>query len=584
MMSVNVFIKENVKQIAKKEKNVLVAPDIPKRKLNNAIKAFKCEDFYESILAIFDDSLLNNAKGGIVFTGEKFIHSSSGTFYYSDIESVEHIENITINDKGKEIKEEYIQIKTKNGVVHNIKNDLIYANKKNLAAFLNKIISEFQDFREENQFTTISEMSEELKKAYLKIIVNMTYTDDERIDEKELAEILLLMTRLELSNESRFKIRVYITEISFENMLSVEELILTIRENSESSHFKSLMISLVKDLINVYFSTEEPNKIKSYIEKIKTVKALDDNGKEKPIDIEKARAIMKEIDFEFLEKNKMLFNLSDEEIFLAYSAIANDYSLIHDDLDDAAIKKNAKELAAKAVAAGMPLAAVYISGSVVGMSAAGITSGSAALGMGMGMTGGLVVVGLIGIVTYKGLKRLTGANELNKFKIRELMLQDIIKHNQKTISLIIDDMNFIVQKLNEVVLNHVKQEEKIKKLVSMMAQYQGAVKAVDKKHSSYQNLVNRLHCPKELDVAKLKSLTSEPTKKSLYDFIIKNYEEKSIEVNGKEKLSTMLKEEVDTEVLDEMGNLFKSLGYFDMGNIISRKASEGLSKVKGIFG
>ena len=170
-MSVNVYIKENVKKIAEKEKNVLVTPDIPENKLNNAVKAFKCEDFYESILAIYDDSMFNNAKCGLVFTGERVIHNSYGTFVYADIESVEHIVNITVNDKGKENTDEFIVIKTKDGKEHKIKDDLTFANKKNLAEFLNTIITDFKDFKEENQLTTISEMSEEFKKAYLKIIV-----------------------------------------------------------------------------------------------------------------------------------------------------------------------------------------------------------------------------------------------------------------------------------------------------------------------------------------------------------------------------------------------------------------------------
>lgn len=586
-MSVNVYIKENVKKIAEKEKNVLVAPSIPDDKLNNAVKAFKCEDFIESILAIYDDSMFNNAKNGLVFTGERVIHNSYGTFVYSDVESVEHIVNVTVNDKGKENTDEFIVIKTKDGKEHKIKQDLKYANKKNLAEFLNTIITDFTDFKEENQLTTISEMSEDLKIAYLKIIVNMTYIDDEQIDEKELSEILLLMTRLELSQDSRFKVRSYISEIS-KDIKSIEELIIEAKENSESSNFKSLMISLVKDLINTYFSTQNLYEIKIITEKIKSIKVLDKKGKKVPIDIEKARTIMQEIDFVFLVENKSLFNLDDEEIFLAYATIANDYSLVYDDLDDNAIKENAKELAAKAAAAGTPLAAVYISGSVVGMSAAGITSGLATLGMGLGMTGGLVVVGLVGIAAYKGLKHLTGANELDKHKTRVLMLQEVIKQTQKTISLIIGDINFIIQKLNDVTLEHAKQDEKIKKLITMVAQYQGAVKAVDKKNNSYQNSVNKLHCPKELDVARLKSLTSEPTKKPLFDFIIENYEEKSIEVDGKEKNYTILTENIDTEILDKMGEVFKSLGYFDMGNIVGSKVSSvgniiG-SKTKGLFG
>lgn len=544
MKNINLFIKENIDSIGSYV-YIIDHPDEkkrpPEKKLNNAIKAFRCEDSYRNILAIQDGTIFGSSKEGFVFTGEKMIHHEHGEFKYKDIKLVEYVENKTLDEKGKEKKEEYVLIKKNERI---IKFQYIYGiNLKKFSEFLNKIINEFEDYKEEDQLKTISEMPEKLKEAYLKIIIIMTFVNDGEIDEKELAEILLLMTRLELTKESRFDIRSYITEISFESLIQIEKLILIIKENSESSHLQSLMISLAKDLINVYFSTN------SSINR----------------------------DFKFLKENQKLFNLSDKEIDLAFSAVENDYKMFKEDLNDNEIRKNAQELATKAAAAGAPLAAVYISGSVVGMSAAGITSGLATLGMGMGMTGGLVVVGLIGIITYKGLKHLTGANELDKYKTRELMLHEVIKQTQKTISLIIDDINFVVQKLNDVTLNHAEQGEKIKKLVQMMAKYQNAIKTVDNKTNHYQNSANRLQSPKELDVARLASLTDEPTKKPLFNFIVENYEEKSIQVDSKEKKIFILKDNVDTEILDKMGKIFKSLEYFDMGNIVK-------GKFKGLLG
>ena len=390
-------------------------------------------------------------------------------------------------------------------------------------------------------------MSDQLKIAYLKVLVNMTFIDDQKIDEKELAELFLLMTRLELNRDSRFEVRAYITEISTDTIESIETLLTVIKNNAEISHHESLMVSLVKDLINVYFST------KAKISR----------------------------DFPFLDKYKNLFGLSETQINLAYDTVENDHKLLKDDLDDNAIQKNAKELAAKAAAAGMPLAAVYISGSVIGMSAAGITSGLATLGMGLGMTGGLAAIGMIGVLSYKGVKHLTGANELDKYKTRELMLHNVIKQTQKTVSMIIDDVNFIVQKLNETIMNHAEQTEKIKKLTYMIAQFQGALKNVDDKSNTYQNLTNRLQNPKELDHQRFTSLTSEPTKKPLYDFIIQNYELKVIQVDNKEVEKFILKETIATETLDKMSEIFKALGYFDVDSILKSKAAGAL---KGIFG
>lgn len=542
MSNINTFIKENVKSIGN---GVHITPEIPEKKLNNAIKAFNCEGFYESILAIQDGTVFGSSKEGFVFTGEKMIHHKHGEFIYSDIDSVEHIENITVDDKGKEKKDEHILISKNN---KKYKLEYLYdINNKELVKFLNSIITEFEEYKEEDQLKTISAMPNELKVAYLKIIVNMTFIDDKEIDEKELAELFLLITRLELDKDSRFKIRAYITEISNENIQSIDGLIETIKSNSEVSHYQSLMISLVKDMINVYFSTKD---------------TMNRN-------------------FEFLDNHKDLFDISKAEIDLAYDTVENDYKLLKENLDDNAIQKNAKELASKAAAAGAPLAAVYISGSVIGMSAAGITSGLATLGMGMGMTGGLAVIGVIGVLSYKGVKRLTGANELDKYKTRELMLQDVIKQTQKTVSLIIDDVNYIVQKLNETILNHSDQKEKIKKLTHMIAQFQGALKSVDNKSNTYQNSANRLQNPRILDNDRLKSLTSEPTKKPLYNFILVNYETKINRIDDETIEELTLKEDIETEVLDKMADIFKDLGYFDMDNILKSKTS---GMLKGVFG
>jgi len=542
MNNINIFIKENVESIGN---GVYVTPEIPEKKLNNAIKAFHCEAFYESILAIQDGTIFGSSKEGFVFTGEKMIHHKHGEFIYSDIDSVEYIENIIVDDEGKEKKDVYILI-SKNQKKYKF-TSLYDINMKRLAKFLNSIITEFEDYKEEDQLKEMADMPDELKIAYLKIIINMTFIDDEEIDEKELAELFLLMSRLELSNESRFTVRSYITDISKDSIEPIEVLLKVIKNYSENSHHQSLMISLAKDLINIYFSTKD------------TVNR----------------------DFKFLDEHQALFGLSDLEVDLAYDTVENDYKLLKEDLDDDAITKNAKELASKAAAAGAPLAAVYISGSVVGMSAAGITSGLATLGMGMGMTGGLAMIGIIGVLSYKGVKHLTGANELDKYKTRELMLHEVIKQTQKTISLIIDDVNYIVQKLNDTILNHADQTEKIKKLTYMMAQFQGALKSVDSKSDIYQNSANRLQCPKVLDHDRFKELTSDPTKKRLYDFVIDNYELKLLKSNGESSKKFILKKGVPTEILDKMSEIFKALGYFDMDNILKSKVT---GKLKGFFG
>ncbi|NTV62568.1 MAG: hypothetical protein HGA65_03395 [Oscillochloris sp.] len=62
--------------------------------------------------------------------------------------------------------------------------------------------------------------------------------------------------------------------------------------------------------------------------------------------------------------------------------------------------------AAGLAAVGVPIAAVYASGSVIGLSAAGITSGLAALGLGLGMVPGIGVAVLLGTGVFLGVRAL----------------------------------------------------------------------------------------------------------------------------------------------------------------------------------
>lgn len=548
-LNINVFIKENIESIGNRiyivgyhDQNY----NLNEKKLNNAAIAFNCEDNYQSIIAVYDNSILSNAKSGLLFTGKKMVHSEYGDFEYNKIQFVEYIYNVTVDDKGKEHSEEYVLI-IKDDTEYKFKN-LLGMNYEEFAKFLNRIIKEFDSFEEEEQLKALEEMSEDIKIAYLKIIINMTFVDDQKIDEKELVEILLLQSRITSDKETRFNIKYYISDISLENIESVESLVNTLKTKVQSSHIKSVMFSLIKDLINVYYSCNE----------------------------NRSR------EFEFLNEYRDIFGVTEEDINLAFTAVETDHKMLDEDLDDTQIEKIMKEMLYKAGAAGVPLAAIYISGSVVGMSAAGITSGLATLGLGLGMTGGLVVVGLISIATYKGLKHLTGANELDKYKTRELMLQEVIKQTQKTISILInEDINYFIQRLNNLSLEHSIDKEKIQKLSNMFAQYQGTMKELDNKNSNYQNKANRLTCPRILDISRLESMTREPTKKPLFDFIVSNYEKKKVKRDGVESIEYVLKPKVETSVLEKMGKVFEVLGYFDMSNIVKDKAN---NIIGGLFG
>ena len=550
-MSVSAYLRENLGSIS--AKNISIAPGIDEKKLNNALKAFGYGGLPGNVVALFDNTLFGTSKDGLLFTGEQMIYRSGFSdpihFPYEAIISAKYTQLHTGNlDK----LEHTLIIERKDNSQLVIK-DLKDCDYAALASVLQGVINNFSDFQDEKQLIPLEEMDEAVKVAYLKVIVNMAYDNDAVIDEREFAEILLLMTRLNLSPESRFSVRTYMT--AFKQAVPIETLLAELDNYSPRGQIRSLHISLTKDLINLYFTTGG-----SSLEA-----------------------------FGFLQNNRALLQITDDEIDLAVAAIRNDHSMLKDDVTDDQIISALKLLSAKAAAVGTPLAAVYLSGSVVGMSAAGLTSGLATLGMGgllglSGMTTGIGVAVLIGVGAYAGVRKLTGADELTRSKQRELMLVEVIKQTQATISLLMHDLNHITERLNQALANHGDQGQMIQRLMAMMGQMTGAGAVLTSKCEATQSSATKLRCARFLDDAKLKTLTKEPTKAELYDFIRGFYEERSFtqEKDGQqaETLKLAIKPGVSPKALENLARAFEAVGYFNVSDVLVGGAADMADKAK----
>lgn len=537
-MDANIFIKEHIKVV----EGILIAPDIPEKKLNNAIKAFECEDSMSSIIALYDSTLFGSAKEGIVFTGEKMLIKTSSVLIsieYKEISKAEYFEVVEQVKADKTRTSKGIKIFKGEEVVELKDTDVSPAIHKPLELFLNKLIAECSEFKEVNLLQPLEEMPSVLKNAYVKILINMAFDNDGEIDEKELTEIMFLMGRISIDDEGRFELRSYIAEIGI-SAISTQDLLTIIKDNAEAAHYEAIMISLVKDIFSIHASTTLSTEEGSIIQ----VSYPD-----------------------FLQKHKEIFGLSTDKIELARIAVENDFKILYENVDDDKIKQAAKDLAAKAASVGAPIGAIYLSGSVMGLSAAGMTSGLASLGMG-GMLGlssmatGIGVAVLIGVGVYHGVKYLTSNNELSKYKTRELMLHEVIKQTQKSISLMIGDINIIVKKLNDAIVRHKDDRDDIEKLSKILSKLQGAMKQMSSKSNQCVNMEAALQCPQTLDIFRIKSLANEPTKKEIYAFITSCYEEK--EQNGTQQL--VRKRNLSTDTLEKLGDILQGIGYFSATN------------------
>ncbi len=507
------------------------------------IKAYNCGEYSESIIAIYDDTLLGSASDGLVFTGKRFLYGKSSTrleFKYQDIASVEFREDIEIDKNGKEKRKPFVHI-VSSGEEYKIEGLILSLDYQKFADFLNTIIGEFDSYSEQDQLKAIAEIDEGVKIAYIKILANMAFSDDQKIDEKEFMEILTMMTKLELLDESRVECRAYIAGSKAEDFETVDSLIAELKTHADPSFHNHIMSSLAKDLININSLGTD------FITK----------------------------DFEFLNLNKHLLGLNEGELDFLVDAVKNEYKIINEELDNKAIEKGLKEIASKAAAAGVPLGAVYLSGSVIGMSAAGMTSGLATLGMGglfglSSMATGIGTVAILGVVTYRGAKHLMGLNEKDRFTTRAIMIQEALKLSQKTISLIIKDINLLTKEFNDLATSHGTIYENCKELekrTRQLALYIQAISRADEKSNRFENYSARMKCPQQIDEPRLQMLTKEPIKNRLYGFIMDIYDLDTLE----------LKQDAPTNHLEKAGQILESLGYYEVSSATVSKATEKVS-------
>jgi uncharacterized tellurite resistance protein B-like protein len=133
-------------------------------------------------------------------------------------------------------------------------------------------------------------------------------------------------------------------------------------------------------------------------------------------------------------------------------------------IDDDHAKDALKEAAAGMAGVGVPVGAIAFSGTVAGLGAAGITSGLAALALGLGMVPGIGVAILMGSGVYLLLRRLLDIRNQSKKeeyrKERERKTQLAIQNLQETISTLVDQLD----DLQEDAANAEANKEAVEKL------------------------------------------------------------------------------------------------------------------------
>ena len=244
----------------------------------------------------------------------------------------------------------------------------------------------------------IEGLSDQAMESYLSVLVWLVHTGDKQIDEREMCEIQLLMTQRQCSADVRKAVRGHLEN---PHILDVRKQIdqMLRRGPAPGNHTQlALKCALMKDAIRVCRATSGGP------------------AREQPA----------------IRQLAEMLDLDDEKVGVIEDVCEQDEKIMAGELSDSQIAATAKELAARATSVGVPVAAVYLSGGVTGLSAAGIASGLAALGMGgvlglSAMVTGIGVAIIVGGTAYKGVRWVLGGSARDRASLRELMLQEVLR-------------------------------------------------------------------------------------------------------------------------------------------------------------
>lgn len=286
---------------------------------------------------------------------------------------------------------------------------------------------------------------EEVKVLYARVLAIQCLVD-ERLDPREVEYLYVFMSRVGLGRDSREEVRRSLDagEVRSEDLVRlVEKVAAKVPDNEEE-----IAISIIKDMIQVSRA----------------------DGAVLPAEAKSVRAVAKA---RFGKK-------AEQVIELAEKTVKYEEALIKGDVGVRELEKHAKEIASVAAAASLPITALFFSGSVVGLSAAGITSGLASLGLGgllglSAMVTGIGAVVVLGVTAYAGTRWLLGGKERELAKQRESMLQEVIKRHQGAIENLTEDVTSIGLKLAEYVSRSDQNEARLERLKNDLRMFNAAL-------------------------------------------------------------------------------------------------------------
>jgi hypothetical protein len=305
---------------------------------------------------------------------------------------------------------------------------------------------------------TLEVMPEEVKRLYVRVLVAQTFVGDGPAP-KQVADIYVFMSRIGLSSDSRSEVR----QLLANGGMRAKD-----------------TVGLAEDLISQVKDDERDMVAFSIIKDMTWISGSDDIMT--PDERERIQAVA-----------DALVDEPEKVMALADDALEYDATILQGDVKMSELEEHGKRIAASAAAIGIPVAAIYFSGSVVGLSAAGIVSGLATLGLGgvlglSAMVTGIGVIVLIGAATFVGARWLMGGREREFAKKREYLIQEVLKRHQKAIEDLALDISEIAARMEEYVLNSDRNAADLRRLKDELRVFRSALQALRDKKQGIEDI------------------------------------------------------------------------------------------------
>lgn len=560
------FLRKKLSDLKAKNDNYSIIPNIPEKVLINASNKIANGTDSSKIIAVYDTTLLSSGKEGIVFTGTciyvKEALTGTKSIPLFNLTKVDREIQIEQDNSGKEIKKTIYNFIYSNGdsiIISN--NDYEF---ENIYKMLQEFVESVGKIEEKSyRFNALSDLGDDVIYDYISIICGYLKSDDGIIDVEEYTELTSLMARIKVAKSIAGKLRESRLNVENKN-INLQELVNNLYNTLNKIDFdtKAVYQSLFKDLLMVK---------KGNIDDWKNDRAL---------------LLLQE-----------LLEISNEQINVFIKSIKADERIVNERLEDNQIKEITKEITAVAGGAGVTLAALAVTGGV----SSGIWGGLFTLGFMStgGMLLGLATIGGLGYGAYKGIKYFSGTSELEKSGIRISALQNTIENNKRATTYIIEDINWLTNKIKELFEKIQFSDEMNKDLTNEIFQYLGFAESVGQtgelieestKKSSYEIHIAKL--PLTLPVDRFNELVSQnPNKTEISKFIFELYKKKNISHNDDETVSKPVyqrDEEISYDDAEKAYNDFSIIGFFDtktsavaQGQALTKK---GIKSVKNILG